>query len=134
MNEYIYSQPVCKDFHGIISYLIEFVRERHGENIVESFFKEASVYIYKPLIKRIKKNGLAEIKKHLERTFFIEDGKFDLDYDKNKLIFRVRKCPAIWHMKDKKFDIDKDFCRYSTDVVGAVIARESGYNFSVEYD
>jgi hypothetical protein len=134
LNEYIYSQPVHKDFHGIISYLIKFIRKNYGESEVESFFKEASAYIYKPLIERVKKNGLVEIKKHLERIFSMENGDFDLDYNENKLVFNVRKCPAIWHMKDKKFEIDREFCKFSTEIVSAAIARECGYNFKVEYD
>jgi len=134
LDEYIYSQSVHKDFHGIMNYLIKYLRENHGEKHLESFFKEASAYIYKPLIERVKKNGLIEIKKHLERTFSMEDGKFDLDYEENKLVFNVKKCPAIWHMKDKKLEIDKEFCKISTEIVSAVVAKECGYYFSVEYD
>ena len=64
----------------------------------------------------------------------MEDGKFDLDYEENKLVFNVKKCPAIWHMKDKKLEIDKEFCKISTEIVSTAVAKECGYNFKVEYD
>lgn len=134
MVEYIYSQTVHKDFHGITSYLIEFLRENHGDEHVEKFFNEAALYIYKPLIMRIKKNGLHEMKNHLEITFSKEHGDFDLEYSSNHFTFKVKKCPAIWHMKSKKFDTDRYFCKASTEIVNTAIAKECGYNFSVEYD
>lgn len=134
MDEYIYSQTVHKNFHGLMSYLIKFIRENHGEKHLESFFSSSAVYIYKPLIKRIKDNGLVEIKKHLEKTFSIEDGEFDLKFKDNRITFNVKKCPAICFMKDKKIEIDKDFCKYSTEVVNKSIAKECSYNFKVDYN
>lgn len=134
MDEFIYSQSVHKDFHGIVSYLIKYLKENYGEENMEEFFKESAIYIYKPLIDRIKKNGLEEIKKHLEITFSKEDGIFDFDYSDGKLVFNVIKCPAIWQMKYKKFEIDKDFCKASTEIVNTVIAKKCGYKFKVEYD
>lgn len=134
MDEYIYSQTVHKDFHGIMSYLIKYIRENHGEKYLKSFFESSAAKIYKPLIKRIKENGLVEIKKHLERTFTMEDGKFDLKFNGNRITFIVKKCPAIWFMKDNKMEIDEEFCKYSTEIVNKAIAKEGSYNFKVNYD
>ena len=134
MDEYIYSQTVHKDFHGIVSYLFGYLRVHFGEKNLDKFLKDSASYIYKPLIDRIKKSGLKEMKKHLEITFSKEDGKFDTEFKDNQLFFKVKRCPAIWHMKDKKFEIDKEFCKCSTEIVNTVIAKESGYNFNLEYD
>lgn len=134
MDEYIYSQSIHKDFHGVMSYLIKFIRESHSQKHMEEFFSQAASYNYKPLIDRIKKNGLIEMKKHLERVFSMENGEFELEFENSKLAFEVRKCPAIWYMKDNDQEVDKDFCRCSTELVNQSIARECGYNFSVKYD
>jgi hypothetical protein len=134
MDEYIYCQSVHKDFHGITNYLIGYLRENYGKDNMEKFFKKASLYIYKPLIERIKKDGLIEMKKHLERTFSKEDGKFEINYSDNQLIFKVKKCPAIWQMKDNKIEVDKNFCFISTDIVNKAIASKCGIDFSVEYN
>lgn len=134
MDDYTYSQSVHKDFHGVMSYLIKFIRDNHGEQHMETFFTRAAAYIYKPLIERIKKNNLIEMKKHLEKVFTMEGGKFDIDYENGEITFKVSRCPAIWHMKDHNNEIDKDFCKCSTEIVNKSIAKECGYNFSVEYD
>jgi hypothetical protein len=133
MDDYIYSQSVHKDFHGILNYLIKFIRENHGEKHLKSFFTESAAYVYRPLIRRIKDNGLIEMKKHLEKTFKMEDGEFDLKFNNNRITFIVKKCPAIWFMKDKRIEIDKDFCKYSTEAVNKSMAGECGYNFKVTY-
>lgn len=134
MDEYVYSQSVHKDFHSVMSYLIKYLRKNHDTEHLETFFKDASKYIYKPLIERIKKNGLVEMETHLKRTFSNEGGKFDIYCHNNKLLFKVKKCPAIWYMKENKAEIDKDFCRMSTEIVNKAIAEECGYYFSVKYD
>ena len=58
MDDYIYSQSVHKDFHQVMSFLIKFIRDNHGDQHMETFFTRAAAYIYKPLIERIKKNNL----------------------------------------------------------------------------
>jgi hypothetical protein len=52
----------------------------------------------------------------------------------NHLICKVKKCPAISFMKDHKVEIDKDFCKCSTELVNKSIAKECGYSFKVDYD
>jgi len=136
MDDYIYSQSVHKDFYIVMNYLIKFIRENYEEKYLESFFNNSAAYIYKPLINRIRDNGLIEIKKHLEKIFSIENGEFNLSFRENedKLIFEVKKCPAICYMKNNKIEIDKDFCKYSTEVVNKSIAKECNYNFKVDYN
>ena len=134
MDEYIYSQSVHKDFHGIMNFLIKFIRENHGEKHMEAFFTGAAAYIYKPLIERIRKNGLTEMKKHIEKVFSMEDGKVVSKLEDNHLVCNVKKCPAIYFMKDHKMEIDKNFCKSSTEIVNRSIAKECGYNFKVDYN
>ena len=135
MDEYIYSQSVHKDFHEIMSFLIKFLDENHGKGHMENFFSKASVYIYKPLIVRIRENGLDEMEKHLKRVFDSEKGKYKITSKKDKqIIFKVIKCPAILYLKKTGSEINKNFCLCSTELVNKAIAKECGYNFSVEYD
>ncbi len=136
MDNYIYAQSIHKDFHIALNYLIKFLKENYGEKYLDLFFKNSAKYIYKPLIIRMKKNGLLEIKKHFEKVFSSENGEFNIVFieNENKLIFEVKKCPAILHLKKNKIEIDKDFCKYSTETVNKVIAKESNYNFKVDYN
>ncbi|MBC7333553.1 MAG: hypothetical protein H5T85_03690 [Actinobacteria bacterium] len=134
MIEYIYLQPVHKDFHIVLNFLIEFLRENYGEERLEDFFVKASRYIYQPLIQRVKNNGIVEIEKHLRAIFTKEDGEFHIGYKGQELIFEVIKCPAIWYMKANKIEISKCYCKISTEIVTQIIMKECGYCFSVEYD
>jgi len=135
MDEYIYSQSVHKDFHQVMSFLIKFLRENHDKEHTKNFFSKAASYIYKPLIERIRKNGLSEMEKHLKRVFDMEKGKYNLTSKKDKeIIFKVKKCPAIRYLKKTGSEIDKNFCFCSTELVNKAIAKECGYNFSVDYD
>ena len=135
MDEYIYSQSVHKDFHGIMSFLIKFIRKKHGARHMDRFFTDAAVYIYRPLIQRIKEKGLQEIKKHFSRVFDAEDGKYRFQKDtEEELVFRVDRCPPIWHMKDSGAVIDERFCHCCTELVNTAIAEECGFRFSVDYD
>lgn len=74
------------------------------------------------------------MKKHTERVFSMEDGKIESILENNHLIFNIKKCPAILYMKDHNIEVDKNFCKSSTELVNKSIAKECGYNFSVEYD
>ena len=135
MDDYIYSQSVHKDFHGVMSYLIKFMRENHGTGHMEKFFSDSAAYIYRPLIDRIKKNGISEIEKHYRKVFDMEKGKYEFESDgSSEITFKVKKCPAVWHMKETGSEIDRDFCLCSTELVNKSIAAECGYDFSVEYD
>lgn len=146
MIEEIYNEKVALHVHSIMNFYIKFLKENYGDEGLESFFSEKALYIYKrSLIKRIKDNGLIEMKKHLEKIFSLEGGKFNIDYKENELIFKVEKCPAIWNLKDRSLDIDeliddrnrevdKDFCKAETYIVNKALAKECGFNFSVDYD
>ncbi|MCL5072764.1 MAG: hypothetical protein M1308_18000, partial [Actinobacteria bacterium] len=120
--------------HGVMNFLIKFIRENHGEKHLEAFFTYAAAYIYKPLIERIRKNGLTEMKQHIEKVFSMEGGKVVFKIEDNYLVCNIKKCPAIYFMKDHKMEIDKNFCKSSTEIVNRSIAKESGYSFKVDYD
>ena len=135
MDEYIYSQSVHKDFHQVMSFLIDFLGKNYKSESVKEFFLESTPYIYRPFIERIRKNGLSEISKHYRRIFDMECGDYIIERDTDKeVLLKVKKCPAIWNMKEAGFIINKDFCFYTTELVNKVIAGECGYEFSVEYD
>lgn len=135
MDDYIYSQSVHKDFHGIMGYLIKFMRDNHGQDHMKKFFRDSAKYIYRPLIDRIREKGLSEIRKHYEKVFDMEEGKCSFKTGgSGELIMEVQRCPAIWHMKDTGTEIDKDFCLCSTQLVNESMAEECGTGFSVEYD
>lgn len=138
MEEYLKNEPVCKDFHGILSSIFDYLENEFGESKTEEILKSIYKSIYVDLIKRINNNGLEELVKHLEDVFDIECSIYEINTYDNKIIVKVDYCPAIKpameHMATRGKRINKNFCKYSTELFGKVIEEETKYKFSLEYN
>lgn len=124
---------VHKDFHGAMSYGIQFLTERYGWAEAEAYLRQMARTVYKPLIARLKARGLSALRDHWRRIFTLEGGRFALRRVGPVLELRVTRCPAIHHMKKKGYPIADRFCE-STRIVNEEICRAAGYESSVEYD
>ena len=124
---------VHKDFHGAMSYGLQFLIERYGWAEAEAYLRQMARAVYKPLVARIKARGLAALREHWRRIFTLEGGSFDLRRKGPVLELRVKRCPAIHHMKKFHYTIADRFCE-STRIVNEEICRAAGYECSVEYD
>lgn len=124
---------VHKDFHGALSFGIQFLAERYGETKMRTFLDGLGGTVYKPLVDAIRTRGLGAMRDHLERVFNAEGGKVDSEMDGDVLVFHVHRCPAIHHMKEKGYDIAPNFCEH-TRIVNDAICSRAGYLSSVEYD
>jgi hypothetical protein len=134
MDPYLLKQSLHKDFHYTLSLIFDFLRENYGVDEMERIMKKVGSVIYAPLIKDMKENGLDAIEKHMKELMDLEDGIYESEKQGNSITFRIKKCPAIDHMKNKDLNISDDFCRISTGLVSREIAGEAGYRFSVDYD
>ena len=134
MDEYLYHQSVHKDFHGILGLIFDYLRDNYGEKELARIFKNIAKEIYSPLIKDIKEKGLSAAEDHLKKVMDLENGKYDVKWDDGTLVFKVTKCPAIHHIKDKGQNISENYCRITTELVTGVISEEAGYKFSVDYN
>ncbi|MCL5985607.1 MAG: hypothetical protein M1371_03475 [Actinobacteria bacterium] len=128
------SKDVHKDFHGAMSFSMSYVRNKFGEEKLRDFFKKSALEVHQPLIDKIKKDGLGVLKNYLESAYTMEDGEFEIKLDTDELLLRVKKCPAILHMKKFGYQIDDEFCEMSTKVVNEAIASAAGLRSSVKYD
>ena len=134
MDPYLLKQSLHKDFHYTLSLIFDFLKENYGKDELDMIMKKVSRIIYAPLIEDIKENGLAAMEKHMKELMDLEGGEFEIERGDGSVTFRVLKCPAIEHMKDKGMDISDDFCRISTGLAGSEIAECAGYSFEVDYD
>jgi len=124
---------VHKDFHGALSAGIQFVLDRHGPEALAEFLDQVAANVYRPLIERIRQEGLKALEEHWRRIFELEGGDYSLEYESETLVLRVERCPAIHHMKEHGYAIADRFCE-STRVVNEGICRRAGCACSVEYD
>ena len=134
MDPYLLKQSLHKDFHYTLSLIFDFLKDNYGVDEMERIMKKVGSIVYAPLIKDMKENGLDAIEKHMKELMDLEDGIYESEKQGNSITFRIKKCPAIDHMKNKDLDVSDDFCRISTGLVSQEIARGAGYRFSVDYD
>lgn len=124
---------VHKDFHGALSYGMQFVVENYGLDGLERYLDRLADSVYAPLVERLKTEGLDALRTHWTHVFDLEGGEYEFRTDGNALVFEVKKCPAIAHMKAQGYAIAPHFCEH-TRLMNAAICKRAGYECSVEYD
>jgi hypothetical protein len=124
---------VHKDFHGCLSYGLEFLAENYGREEMEAYLRRVARSVYAPLIESVRLNGLSALEDHWRNIMTLEGAEFDIRLVDDTLVLEVRKCPAIHHMRARGYRICDQFCE-STRVVNDEICRHAGYLAEVEYD
>ena len=119
-------EKIHKDFHGALSVGFEFLAKKYGKETLDEYLKEAGRNIYKELIEKIKNEGLKALEKYWQNIFTLEKGDFKIEMkDDEEIILKVKKCPALEHMRKMNYSIYKDFCRQCK-IINEVIAEETG--------
>ena len=124
---------VHKDFHGALSYGIQFLVDNYGMDGLKKYLRGLAKSVYAPLAKDLKADGLGAIRKHYEDIFMLEGGKFEFREEDDTLVFDVKECPAIAHMKAQGYEISPHFCEH-TRILNEAICNEAGYSSSVDYN
>ena len=124
---------VHKDFHGALSFGIQFLDDQYGMAGLEEFFARAAKAVYAQLIENLRERGLEALKEHWDTVFTLEAGGFETWYEGDTLVLDVRACPAIHHMRARNYRIADHFCEH-TRIVNEAVCAAAGYACSVEYD
>lgn len=124
---------VHKDFHGALSYGIQFLVDNYGLEGLQKYLDGLSSSVYAPLVKDLEEQGLDALRKHFDEIFTLEKGKFEFREEDNALVFDVKECPAIAHMKAQGYEISPHFCEH-TRMLNEAICTKAGYQSSVDYN
>jgi hypothetical protein len=124
---------VHKDFHGALSYGLQFLDEHVGEEGARAFLSGLAESVYKPLVEDIRARGIAALRDHWQRVFAIEGGVIELRDEGDRLELRVLRCPAIAHMKEHGYAVAARFCEH-TRAVNEAVCHAAGFECDVEYD
>ena len=124
---------VHKDFHGALSYGLQFLDEHFGEEGVRAFLSGLAESVYKPLVEDVRSRGVAALRDHWQQVFALEGGEIELREEDGTLQLRVLRCPAIAHMKEHNYAVAARFCEH-TRVVNEAVCRAAGFECEVEYD
>jgi len=122
-----------KDFHGALSFAVDYVEERFGAEALRELLGRVARTVFSPLIAQAREGGLEAMRKHLCRVFTEEGGEFEAGLDEGELVFVVRRCPAISHMRRHGYRVATHFCE-TTRIVNEAISAEVGWSASVDHD
>jgi len=124
---------VHKDFHGALSYGLQFVEDNYGREGLDDFLSRLAESVYLPLVDGIRARGLDALHEHLQTIFELEQGEFEMHTQDGVLTLRVHRCPAICHMKEHRYAVAEHFCEH-TRIVNEAVCKAAGCRSSVEYD
>jgi len=129
----VFMANVHKDFHGALSYGLQFVEDNYGREGLDDFLSRLAESVYLPLVDGIRARGLDALREHWQTVFDLEQGEFEMHTQDGVLTLRVHRCPAIGHMKERGYAIADHFCEH-TRIVNEAVCKAAGYCSSVEYD
>ena len=124
---------IHRDFHGILSYCLQHVYEKYGEQEMVECLRQIARNVYGPLTEAIRKEGLSALEEHWRNIFTVEEADFELYYEDGILALNVKECPSIGHMKSHGHKIFRRHCEH-TRIIDEEICRLAGYACSVAYN
>ena len=124
---------VHKDFHGALSYGIQFILDVYGLPGLEKYLQGLADTVYAPLVEKLKTEGLSALRDHWQEIFTVEGGEFELREEGEVLVLNVLACPAITHIRTQNYSISPQFCEH-TRILNKAICVRAGYACSVDYD
>lgn len=124
---------VHRDFHGALSYGLQFVEEYYGPEGLRDFLGNLTKDVYMPLCEALRERGLEALRDHWKTIFDLEEGAYEMHMEDGVLVLTVERCPAICHMKEHGYRIADHFCEH-TRIVNEAVCSAAGYASSVEYN
>jgi len=126
-NEYFH-----RDFHISGERGLRYLGENYGTRDVCGYLTRFAKAYYQPLIEKIRKNGLVELKKHIEEIYAVEKASQNVKciLTESELRVSISECPAVKYMKESGYEPSGWYIEETRTVKG-VIAEESGYGFEM---
>ncbi|MCL2518240.1 MAG: hypothetical protein FWF15_06720 [Oscillospiraceae bacterium] len=126
-NKYLH-----RDFHISGDQGIAYVGKNYGDEGVIDYLTRFVKNYYKPLIEKIKAEGLSGLMSHIEKIYEIEEASdaLSISLNENILTVEIAYCPAIKFMLESGYEPSRWYIE-TTRTVNNVIAAESGFQFEL---
>lgn len=124
---------VHKDFHGALSFGLQFLEDQYGVDGMCEFLEGLAGSVYRPLVEDLRKRGLDALRDHWKTIFDLEGGGAEMKMEDGTLVLTVHSCPAVTHMRQHNYRVSDHFCEH-TRIVNESVCRAAGYASSVDYD
>ncbi len=124
------------DFHSSLNMGLEYLGANYGTDAVKEYLIQYASAVYRKAIEKIKAEGLSVLRDMIADTYKKEHAEdaLTVELTDNSLSVKIAYCPAVRHLHKTGREVTKWFS-LSTEVVMATIAKECGYQFTMEsYD
>lgn len=115
---------------------LKYAYEHYGEDGLREYLERFALIFHKPLIEKVKEQGIAVIADYLKWLYTEEEAldALELKMCEKALDVTVRYCPGVKHLKLREFVPHESYER-GTSVVYGAIAKECGLEFEmISYD
>lgn len=128
-NKYLH-----RDFHLLGDNALRYCADKYGRDAVIEFLTEFTKSYYAPKIDEIKAGGLYTVKQWIEKVYETEEASelISLKITDKSLTVTVEKSPVIEYMRSLNQEPSEYYIE-QTRTLYAVIAKECGYRFTLEY-
>ncbi len=96
-----------RDFHGALSAALIYLEERFGEDAVRDYLRGFARAFYAPLRADLAERGPPAIADRLRRVYEDEGAHIDLELSSDDLVVRVEACPAVTHMRERRYAVSR---------------------------
>ena len=126
-NKYLH-----RDFHNSGNNALRYCGEKFGDEAVIEFLRGFAKSYFAPLVAKAKECGLAAINEWLLRLYEVEEASdlISTELTEDKLTVRIKKSPAIEHMRRLNQTPSKYYVEETRTVYGT-IAEECGFRFNL---
>lgn len=128
-NKYLH-----RDFHLLGDLALTYCGEKFGDNGVIQFLRSYTKAYYKPVIEKIRENGLIAIKEWVEGIYEVEEASelLHTDLKENMLTVTIDKSPVIEYMHSLSQQPGKYYIE-ETRTLYSAIADECDMSFYLDY-
>ena len=112
-NKYLH-----KDFHNFMNLGIAYIADRYGDDAVRVYLRQFADSYYAPLKQDLIARGPVALMEHFEEIYRLEEALDDVEMHISDDVFvlKVKRCPAVAHMKKRGVKISPLFYETSKTV------------------
>ena len=121
-----------RHFHVGLSFGLDYIAELYGEDAVKEYLQQYTRVYHKPLIEKIKKDGLDALQDYFKWLYEIEEAPEVISFERDggELIIEIEKCPVIEYIKDEGEKVSPYFIE-TTNTVNKTLVEDTPYAFEM---
>ena len=116
MLRYQEDNELHRDFHGTTNTTLNYIADHYGVEALKRILRKTGHDVYRSIREKLEKGDASELIEHLNWFFYRERGKYQLTVSEDEIIFEVRECPAIRHLRRLGLEPSRYVCLQTSEV------------------